>query len=239
MNNETIGISAEVGIADAFNVPVNPLYRNRADSNLVNIIKREARSIFKKEGIPFPIEHIAEGQNPVDFLLEDNSTLSLKTNKGRLGKVAPQVIGQPTSTTYFEFFEDKMEFILPDSYDGKRRLFKEMSINNIDTVIEHYWDNLFECDHLLYFYEANSYSSNHQIRYVYLSKPSFRPDWKKEKFRFTQTVDSWNESCTLKYIAKNGDPISIGEFQAHRNRDCLKFRFIMEGLMYLIDSGSI
>lgn len=31
MNNETIGISAEVAIASAFNVAVNKEYRRRAD----------------------------------------------------------------------------------------------------------------------------------------------------------------------------------------------------------------
>lgn len=59
-----------------------------------------------------------------------------------------------------------------------------------------------------------------------------QPMWDKNNFSFTQTLDSWNESNTVKYCG-----VSIGEFQVHNNRDCFKFRFDMKKIMRLIDNN--
>jgi hypothetical protein len=67
LNNEHIGVSAEIAIAD--------------------------------ENIPLPIRHVAERQNPTDFILANGQALSVKTNKQKLGKAAPQRIGQASSKT--------------------------------------------------------------------------------------------------------------------------------------------
>ena len=108
INNESIGISAEVAIAKSFGVAVNPDYEARAEQEIVDLLLKNSNvnKIFEKEGIPEPQKHIAEGQNPVDFVLKGDKTLSVKTNQKALGRVAPQKIGQPTSETYFEYLED-------------------------------------------------------------------------------------------------------------------------------------
>jgi hypothetical protein len=61
---------------------------------------------------------------------------------------------------------------------------------------------------------------------VRLYEKSHSPNWDMKKISFTQTLASWNESCTVKY-----DGISIGEFQVHNNRNCFKFRFNFSGLI--------
>lgn len=238
MNNETVGISAEVAIANVFDVDINPEYIDRADEDVVELLEFDLDTIFRKEGIPLPIEHVAEEQNPVDFVLEDGSTLSVKTNKKSLGKVAPQIIGQPTSQTYFEYFDDFIDFDVPETYEEKIELFKQISINEIETVIEHYWNNLFECEHLLYFYNIIDKNGNikENYKYIYVRRPTKTPAWNNQKFRFTQSLDTWIESCTVRCITDEGKTISIGEFQAHRNRNCLKFRFNMRGVLKLIKS---
>lgn len=111
LNNKEIGISAEVAIADAFGLSVTPNYRNRGNEDIVKLIQPQIINIFKNEGIPNPIKHIAEGQNPVDFELNNNYTLSVKTNQQFSKKVAPQNVGQPTSTTYFNISRVCMEII--------------------------------------------------------------------------------------------------------------------------------
>lgn len=237
MNNETIGISAEIAIANSFQIAVNPEYATRADECIVGILESGICDIFKQENIPSPATHVAERQNPIDFILSNQSTLSVKTNQKSLGKVAPQIIGQPTSTTYFEYFDDFLEFDLPQTYAERIALFKTISINEIETVIQHYWDNLFECDHLLYFYDfldkqgriKNSYN------YIYLKKLDDCPNWDKKNFEFSKTLDNWVESCTVRYVTDEGKKYSIGEFQAHRKRDCLKFRFNIKNLLDLIN----
>lgn len=238
MNNETIGISAEVAIANAFDVSVHSEYVDRSDGNVVFLLEKDICGIFEKEGLPAPVAHVAEKQNPVDFLLEDATTLSVKTNQRGLGKVAPQTIGQPTSKTYFEYFDDYLDIEVPEMYADKVKLFKEISINEIDTVIRHYLDNLFECEHLLYFYDILDRSGriNRNYKYLYVKKRTINLDLSKDRFRFTQTINSWVESCTVRYVTDEGKALSIGEFQAHQNRDCLKFRFNMKNLLKLISS---
>ena len=69
--------------------------------------------------------------------------------------------------------------------------------------------------------------------YLFLEKEQ-PPVWNNEKFSFTQSLKSWNESNTLKYCG-----VSMGEFQVHSNRNCFKFRFNMKGVMKLIKQGEI
>jgi len=120
-------------------------------------------------------------------------------------------------------------------------MFKEISIERINEVMPHYWNKLFECDHLIYFYNIidNSNKVKNNYEYLYMQPPKV-PKWKKKNFRFTKNLENWNESCTVKYYSSTLEKyISLGEFQAHNNRDCLKFRFNMKGVLKLIKSNSI
>lgn len=229
-NNEEIGISAEIAIAKEFNVPVADSYIARGDNDVMNMIQPYIKSIFEKENIPNPIKHIAEGQNPVDFLLDGGKTLSVKTNQQFNKKVAPQNVGQPTSGTYFHHFRSIYGNNIPNSYREKCELFKKVSIARIDEIMAIYWKNLFHCDYLLHLYNiVNSYgmltSNVSYMVYPWLDSRSFD----KSKFSFTQNAQCWNESCTVKYCG-----IAIGEFQVHKNRDCFKFRFNMDGVNTLL-----
>ena len=152
--------------------------------------------------------------------------MSVKSNKNKLGKVAPQNIGQPTVQTFFEYFSDEFKDVDLAYYDTeeKKLLFKKYILNNPEKIIVDYWKNLFDTDHYLHFFNLVS----GEIEYLYL--PKIPPiEFKKENFSFTQTLDSWNESASLKY-----NNITIGEFQVHKNRNCLKFRFNMNNLLKLL-----
>ena len=238
INNESIGISAEVAIAKSFGVVVNPHYEARSERAVVNLLMKNNNvlKIFERENIPVPERHIAEGQNPVDFILQGGKTLSVKTNQEGLGKVAPQIIGQPTAETYFSYLEKRFNGFslksaladenLTDTYKNRSYIFKKISMNNTVAVVNMYWENLFDCDYYLHLFNLDNYS-NPLNNYVVLEKEQ-PPAWDNEGFSFTQSLRSWNESNTLKYHG-----ISIGEFQVHRNRNCFKFRFNMKGIMEL------
>lgn len=221
MNNERTGISAEIAIADVFGVAVNDGYRKRGDAKASDAVKRIVPGLFAKYGIPAPLVHVAEGQNPVDFELEGGKTMSVKTNMGKPGKASPQKIGQPSSNTYFGHFKDIIDCEIPSDYPPKRDLFKQISVSKIDAVMKLYWEGLFHCDYLVWFYGFRTGN----VRGVVFEKLS-PPVFLKDRFSFTRTGKKWKESTTVKY---NGT--SIGEFQAHVNRDCLKFRFDIGGLV--------
>lgn len=243
-NNESMGISAEVAIAKSFGIYVNPYYEDRSEPEIVELLMDDDKinKIFEKENIPEPVCHVAEGQNPVDFELAGGKTLSVKTNQGELGKVAPQIIGQPTADTYFRHLRRYANgFCLEDFLDennikmtneNKSEIFKRISINRPAMVVNMYWENLFDCDYYLHFFNLGSYADPLN-NYLFLEKEQ-PPVWNNEKFSFTQSLKSWNEYNTLKYCG-----VSMGEFQVHSNRNCFKFRFNMKGVMKLIKQGEI
>lgn len=247
MNNESAGIAAEVAIAKTFGIKINPLYANRAEKRIVDLLmnKNCIKSIFDNERISYPVSHIAEGQNPIDFNLANGQTLSVKTNQNEIGRAAPQKIGQPTQFTYFDFIESNgilpgfrvLDFLKKnhsqDTYANRAQIFKYLSINYIDKLMNMYWENMFESDYLIFFFNLES-NLNPMKNYRIFGKMGEYPHWDIDKFSFTQTLDSWNESNTLKYAG-----IGIGNFQVHRNRDCFKFRFDMKGVMKLINLRQI
>jgi hypothetical protein len=221
MTTETVGISAEIAIADIFKVSVSADYKKRGDKETINKIKKVVRKVFSQHNIPNPQRFVAEKQNPIDFELVDGKTLSVKTNQKKLGKVAPQNVGQCTSETYFEKFKS-LTTRKPKRYEDKVKLFKEISVSKIDKVFEIYWKNLFHCDYYIHFY--NVCSGN--LSYAVFEKPKV-PQIKKGNFSFTHIEKNkdWNEGTTLRYSG-----ITIGEFQAHQSKDCFKFRFDISGI---------
>lgn len=247
INNESIGISAEVAIAKSFDLEINPNYVARSEKEIVDLLLENdnIQTIFTKEKIPTPKRHIAENQNPVDFELYGNKTLSVKTNQNDIGRAAPQNIGQPTQITYFRYIQNNniipgfdindalKNAELEDTYENRGKIFKCLSIQYIDVLINMYWKNMFDCDYLILFYNLENHA-NPLSNYRIFGKKGALPVWDKNKFSFTQTKDSWNESNTLKYCN-----ISIGNFQVHQNRDCFKFRFDMKGIMKLINDKLI
>ena len=59
-----------------------------------------------------------------------------------------------------------------------------------------------------------------------------------DNFIFTKNLDTWNESATMKVEYKIEDKktiLSLGEYQIHNNRNCIKFRFDLKNLLrYLL-----
>lgn len=245
-NNESTGIAAEVAIAKTYNVNINSDYATRADSKIVRFLLESGciPKIFENNHIPAPMSHIAENQNPVDFVLCNGQTLSVKTNKKALNRQAPQNIGQPTSKTFFDYIESNeivdfkiTDYLkshrLEDNYANRSKAFKYIILNHIVELIQMYWENLFDCDYWLCLYNLTTFKdpmSNHLV----LRKSASSPFVNLNSFSFTQDEQSWNESNTVKYCG-----VSIGNFQTHNNRDCFKFRFNVNNLIKLKNQGII
>jgi len=218
INNETLGISAEYCICQTYNIE-NTINCNRVHQGMVNNLKNIIDQ-FKNDNPNIKInKHIGGENKSTDFIFNDNLTLSVKTNKSKSGpKVCPQNIGQPTKQKFCEV--NKLNL------NSSNIEIKEYIINNIETLTKNYFDNLFCCNKLLWIYK----NTKNKYEYKLLEKQDY--PFNENNFTFTRTNNSdkkWDEGTTLKY-----NNISIGEFQIHKNRNCIKFRFFMRNLLKFI-----
>jgi hypothetical protein len=224
---EQVGISAEIALADLSGLDIDAAYRARGREELIRHIRPALVSVINL--FPGPTAHIAQDQNPVDFELEGNKTLSVKSNMRDAGKMAPQNIGQPTAATFWE----RLPHLAPKNtnfnaltYEESAKIFKETAQSRIVELLAEYWKNLFECDYLIHVYEVvDKYDNLTTTPQVKVFAKLQSPAWKESEISFSRTLAEWNESCTVRY-----QEISIGEFQVHNNRNCFKFRFNLAGL---------
>jgi hypothetical protein len=207
INNETVGISAEVAIIELFNTRTSDSYEerylNRADRQIVEHLKPVISAAFRNCA-GYPVCHVAERQNPIDFHLSNGQTLSVKTNIRSPYKVAPERIGQPTDVSYFEYFGEFLPLpVIPDDYWGRRILFKEISVAYIGDIISHYWENLFNCDYLLWIYDVLDKRGRFiETKYRIIQQAPV-PGFNSEYFDFSHLKKNkiWNESSTLGTIS--------------------------------------
>ncbi len=226
---EKIGISAEIAIADAYNVKVNEDYRNRGIETIANTLTAPFLKAMQENNIPLPVAHVAENGNPVDFQLEGNQTLSVKTNMRDRSEVAPQRLGQPSAAVFWREFPELLPAGLDVSkltYERQAQLFKTVAVANASSMLKKYWNSLFDCDYLVY---ANNFlTGDNQITgapEVKIFRKTDAPEFDPKKITTSKSVHDWNESNTVYY-----DGVRIGAWQVHSNRDCFKFRFNLNGL---------
>ena len=165
-----------------------------------------------KDSFSFPIKHVAKNGNQYDFEgTECNDIkLSAKTTK-KDGKVCPQVIGQPSKKKFCSYFK------LPETITIEE--IKNHIVDNIVTMLDIYFHYTFDCP--IVYYNKNKSK-------LLLIVNNRKITWKKEDISFSHIIKSkyWNESTTIKICG-----ITIGEFQVHNNRDCIKFRWCFEKLL--------
>lgn len=151
-------------------------------------------------------DFVGKTNNYSDFILEDGSGLSVKSNKCKSYKIAPQIIGQTTKNKFKEHFncDDRIKVFIKE---------------NLDKALNEYCKYTFE-QTLLY------YNENNDELYIYKLKNPI----KIEGAYFYN--EKWRESATIKY--KN---LTIGEFQIHNHRNCVKFRFNLDNFMKLFESS--
>lgn len=229
LNNELHGISAEIAMCNVYGVPVAYGYRNRGDFRLIH--KMEPTMLKFKNNNPDikVIKHVGSEDDRHDFLLEGGQTLSMKSFKNGITKVAPQIIGQPTSNTYYKYFSDMIEFTQDEwynkGYEEQSIYFKEFLIRNVEYMLGEYWKGLGTSDFLFLI----TYAGNEEKDSDYfLVEMAIEPKWSDFEITTTRTLDDWKESNSFRC-----NNITIGESQVHKNRNCFKFRFDVKGLSKL------
>lgn len=231
-----LGDTAELAICNVFELdPGND------NDRLVNNSDKEILKSFtshysenKKQLFPLmPIRYAgtekrergSRSKSGVDFYLEQENTLSVKTNKSKSYKVCPPEIGQPSPKTFDLHFSNK------GWYEGNmdETKFRELvrNTNTVSLLLREYVKFLNECDYLLWSLYLNDKDVTSQIiNKSELEGIVFNPDLIDYSNDFTE-----KSSVTIKYGTDK--KVSIGEFQVHSARNSLKFRFNFGNLLSL------
>lgn len=228
-NTETLGMTAENTICNWFDLERKEHMYSRSNPDLERVLTPVIEDVFKI--LPPAVEHSGsekgdrggKSKSSYDFILEGNKKLSVKTNYGK--KVCPPEVGQPSEKTFIHYFGNLME----EKFSEES--FKRLVLKKVDEMIPIYLEHLLDSDYLLWIYKEND-----KFKFKILkSKDTTKIVWKREGFSFTRdTVESWNESTTVKYKGK-----SLGEFQVHKSRNSYKFRFNMKNLIEILEKEGI
>jgi hypothetical protein len=207
---EDLGKIFEMAICLYYDTPYDVNYKYSLEQ--AHSLKNRLNNL--KNVFPYAIKHCASRGNKYDFECIDDSTihLSAKTTK-KDGKVCPQVIGQPSRKKFCEFFA-------LDQGIGLDQI-KLFISNNIVNLLQVYSAHTFDCPILYY----NKHSD--VLAFIELKEEI---NWSANSINFSHNIRKklWNESSS---ISING--VTIGEFQVHKNRDCIKFRWAFENLLAL------
>lgn len=226
VTNETLGITTEYAFCKVYNIK-NNINEKRVSQYLCDQITPKIE-LFKEKYPELKINQHCGGDNgSVDFKTVNDETISLKTNKSKSGpKMCPQNIGQPTRKKFIEYNN------ISNNIDDDN--LKKYIIENINELSKKYYNNLFCCDHLIWFYKKTDTEFDFKV----LKKVNYPFDDNNftfsryvndEDIKNTKSKKKWNEGSTLYYNKK-----SIGEFQFHKNRDCIKFRYYIKKLLDFI-----
>lgn len=210
--NESYGMGIERVICEMFSISHTiPVTRTALITD--DLVNRIEGSLLQ-HGIE-PVKHIGGDNKSVDFLLSSGETLSVKSNTNG-SKVCPQNIGQTTLQKFSKYFHTSSE----------SQKIKEWVQKNPVVLFKSYFKNLFCCDYVLWVHENGEIMllKSKSIHYAKL----FMRD-----FTFTRNALEWNESTTLKW-----NSVSIGEFQIHNHRNCIKFRFHLKNLLKMINKNN-
>jgi len=162
---------------------------------------------------PYSLRHTAEKGNQYDFRGAElpEIKLSAKSTK-KDGKVCPQVIGQPSKKKFCQHFDDI------DQTSTLEQI-KEYIQANLPKLLKKYFEHTFDCSVVYY---------NEKSKICWFINKIQDIAWENCVFEFShvQNNKKWNESTTIKI-----NNVSIGEFQVHNHRDCIKFRWCFENLV--------
>lgn len=233
-NNAVLGMTIQKVICDLYNIKPSlkavTQFNASYDANIATTVLPTVKSIFEALGhkpimcLTFcPSGQAKETFSPHNFILENGSTLSIRTNKSG-DKVAPRVVGQCGIERFNEHFSQIAGFEIKEKQQIKNIVF-----NKIHLMLPIFIDYLFISDYTIWLYSREG-----QLKYeIVESNRIVDIDLSRDLFTFTKNLGVWNESTTLKYKNK-----SLAEIQIHTNRT-FKFRFIMSSLLELLKDQAI
>lgn len=200
-NTETIGLWTEKIICEIYGITFNCSRDHIKNLNIdIQDFKENLKELIKNIKVT---EHLGHLNKNVDFKTS-HSHLSIKTNIAN-DKVCPNSIGQ-TSLKNLNF--------------NTNLDFKEWIINKPILALQFYLYHILTEDLL--------YINYNKGKMVFIPSQTL-PKIDIKYITFTKTLETFKESCTMKYKNK-----SIAEFQCHNTRNIIKCRFSMLNLLDLL-----
>lgn len=232
-NTEQLGIMVEKTLC---NITKTKFNTKRKYIDIPDEISGDIENSIGRELKRMKMRHIGNLNREYDFIKDKNKTVSIKTIMSG-NKICPQIIGQCSLRS----FNNKLSLNIVDKLS-----FKRFFLENKSFLVEKYLQNLFCCDSLIIF--------KFQSGVIYIIEKCGDVIQFKDNSNFSFTtskdIDNWNESNTVYLVSKNkkrksfgeiqmDKKESLGEIQVHNNRDCIKFRFNVNVLVDMINSGNI
>jgi hypothetical protein len=205
---------------------------NRINNDYINMLSNalnKFKNEFQNNYNLICYKYLGNINNDIDFLCKNkklktnNISLSVKSNINKNFLCCPQNIGQCTIKSFINKIKKHYYFKCIKLNLNSKFQIKKFIINNINKLFTLYYNNLFKCNYLLWIKKNKS-----NIDYQIIKRPKIIK-LNPKLFSFTKNIKTWNESNTLKY-----NNLSIGVFQLHNNRNCIKFRFNLNNLLKLL-----
>jgi hypothetical protein len=144
--------------------------------------------------------------------------LSAKSNKKKGGKLAPQVVGQPTPQKFCQVLG--IEYTTPESL-------KQYIQENIVSILPVLWNYTFDSQ-IIYYVKVTD-----TIRFITPSPETTTTtavQWSEYQYTWTCPHDKWNNTSSLK-LEINGKKETILEFQFHTKRPNMAIRWSIETVL--------
>jgi hypothetical protein len=251
-STERFGMSCEKSICEIFKDKkgIESIDEKRVNRQLMVKLAPKLKDFFKENKIK-KLTYIGQGQNMSDFIDKKEITYSVKTNMKNNEKVCPQKIGQCSNNTFTLNVYNKIGNKKESDKILSNNEIKKWILDNPHHLLIEYYKNLFCCDYLIYVKETKTdFNIN-----MYPTSDLKIENIINNKIIFTKKLENWNESNTLK-IQFNDIPedkdintmsrkelneyfLTIGEFQVHKHRKCIKFRFNFNNLISFMDNIGI
>ena len=208
VQTEDLGKIFEMGLCLLYNIDYDGKYKYSMEE--AHQIKDRIAKLL--EVYPHQLVHTAKNGARYDFTgLEDQTVrLSAKTTK-KDGKIAPQVVGQPSKKKFCEHFGVLETNTLEE--------IKAHIIQNVSNMLSIYEECTFDCPTVYY---------NKKSDKLLFIKKVAPIQWSSLVVEFSHTKKNkvWGESSCISI-----DGVTIGEFQVHNHRNCIKFRWAFEKLL--------